>query len=105
MEIETLRTMNEGMHPALLMVMKIVALITITLSSIGLAVYLLGIGWLCLEEMRLSSRGRVMKAPDQSEPNKYRPLTGLSGANRGLRETFTGSVAESLAREGAGLPR
>lgn len=95
MEIETLKTMNEGMYPALLMVMKIVALITIILSIIGLATYLLGIGWLCIEEMRQSSRRRLNPAPNSSMSGKCQTLVEKTATNYELGGRLTGSLPQS----------
>ncbi|MGE0884375.1 MAG: hypothetical protein AB7P14_12595 [Blastocatellales bacterium] len=95
MEIETLKTMNEGLHPILLMVMKTVALITITLSIIGLAIYLLGIGWLCIEEMRQSLRRRLNPALNSPMSGRYKTLAEKTARNYEPGRRLTGSLPQS----------
>jgi hypothetical protein len=71
MEIETLDAMTEGANLSLLMMTEVIALITVIFAGAGFVIYLAGIAWLCLEEMRQPPRRRMKLAPEPPEPDKY----------------------------------
>jgi hypothetical protein len=52
MEIETLKAINEGMYPGLMMVLEAIALIVGFFAIAGIVICLAGITWLCFEETR-----------------------------------------------------
>jgi hypothetical protein len=52
MEIETLKAINEGMYPGLMMILEAIALILGFFAISGIVICLAGITWLCFEETR-----------------------------------------------------
>jgi hypothetical protein len=66
MEIETLKTMNDGMYPGLMMILEVIALITVFFAVAGIVICLAGIAWLCLEETRRPPRRQIRPAPAPS---------------------------------------
>jgi predicted lipid-binding transport protein (Tim44 family) len=63
MEIETLKTMNDGMYSGLMMILEVIALITVFFAVAGIVICLTGIVWLCLEETRQPARRQMRPAP------------------------------------------
>ena len=59
MEIETLKTLNEGAYPSQMMVIEITVLIITLFAIIGFAIYLASIAWLCLQETRQPTRPQM----------------------------------------------
>ena len=61
MELETLKALNEGLYPGLMLMIEVTVLITVCLTIAGFASYLAGIVWLCFEETRQPARRQVKK--------------------------------------------
>jgi hypothetical protein len=74
MEFETLKTINAGMFPSLLVMLEAIALITGFFASAGIAISLASIAWLCFEETRQPARRQMKPAPEPPEPDEYELL-------------------------------
>lgn len=76
MEFETLKAMNEGMYPGLMMMMEAIALITVFFAIAGIAISIAGIVWLCLEETR-ARISAPRTARRVSPPSIWKPAPGM----------------------------
>jgi hypothetical protein len=93
MEIETLKTMNEGMYLSLLMMIEVIVLIGVFCAITGFAIYLAGVAWICSEETRQPARRQTKPAPEPPEPDEYDLLAVLAALDDGLNDSLANSVS------------
>ena len=104
MEIETMNAMSENMS---MMMMKVMALITLTIAITGFAIYLAGIAWLCFKEGRrripASRTPRRLSSPENRKSIPRVPNTPVERFCQHATRIKVAAAIESLQRaEAAG---
>jgi hypothetical protein len=77
MGIETLNAMNEGMHASMMMMIEVITLIGILFTVVGLAIYLVGVAWLCFDESGSPRRQNGLPQQRETSASKARSARRL----------------------------